>query len=44
MVVYRPADEVTRDAIKRLLAGEGTDAQFPCWETHQHRAATLAVS
>jgi transcriptional regulator with XRE-family HTH domain len=44
MVVYRPADEVTRDAIRRLLAGEGTDAQFPCWELHRHRAAELTVS
>jgi MmyB-like transcription regulator ligand binding domain/Helix-turn-helix domain len=44
MVVYRPADEVTRDAIKRLLAGEGTGAHFPCWPLHQRRAAELTVS
>jgi transcriptional regulator with XRE-family HTH domain len=42
MVVYRPADEVTRDAITKLLAGEGTDAQYPCWEAHQRRKAGLA--
>jgi transcriptional regulator with XRE-family HTH domain len=42
MVVYRPADAVTRDAIARLLAGEGTDAQYPCWEEHQQRKSTLA--
>jgi transcriptional regulator with XRE-family HTH domain len=42
MVVYRPADEVTRDAITRLLAGEGADAQYPCWEAHQQRKAGLA--
>ena len=42
MVVYRPADEVTRDAIARLLAGEGKDAQYPCWEAHQQRKAGLA--
>jgi hypothetical protein len=44
MVVYRPADDVTRVAIDKLLAGDGTDAHFPCWETHQRRAADLAVS
>jgi hypothetical protein len=42
MVVYRPADEVTRDAIARLLAGEGADAQYPCWEAHQRRKTSLA--
>jgi len=42
MVVYRPADEVTRDAIARLLAGEGKDARYPCWEAHQQRKAGLA--
>ena len=44
IVVYRPADDVTRVAIDKLLAGDGTDARFPCWETHQRRAADLAVS
>ena len=33
-----------KQAITGLLAGEGTDAHFPCWELHQQRAATLAVS
>jgi transcriptional regulator with XRE-family HTH domain len=42
MVVYRPADELTRDAITRLLAGEGWDARYPCWEAHQRRKADLA--
>jgi transcriptional regulator with XRE-family HTH domain len=42
MVVYRPADEVTRQAIAGLLAGEGTDAHYPCWEAHQRRKADLA--
>jgi hypothetical protein len=42
MVVYRPADEVTRKAIARLLAGDGIDARFPCWEAHQQRKASLA--
>jgi transcriptional regulator with XRE-family HTH domain len=44
MVVYRPADEVTRDAITSLLAGVGTGARFPCWPAHQRRAASLAAS
>jgi hypothetical protein len=35
MVVYHPADEVTRQAIGSLLAGEGVDAKFPCWQSHQ---------
>jgi len=42
IVVYRPADEVTGDAIARLLAGEGADARYPCWEAHQQRKASLA--
>jgi len=42
MVVYRPADEMTRDAITRLLAGEGADARYPCWKAHQQRKAGLA--
>ena len=44
IVVYRPADEITRKAIAALLAGEGVDAHYPCWELHQQRAADLAVS
>ena len=42
MVVYRPADEATRVAIAGLLAGEGIDARYPCWEAHQRRKAGLA--
>ena len=42
MVVYRPADEVTREAITRLLAGDGAGARYPCWEAHQRRKAGLA--
>jgi hypothetical protein len=42
MVVYRPADEVTRDAIAGLLTGEGAGARYPCWEAHQQRKASLA--
>jgi hypothetical protein len=42
MVVYRPADEATRLAIAGLLAGEGIDAWYPCWEAHQRRKAGLA--
>jgi hypothetical protein len=44
IVVYRPADEVTRKAITTLLTGEGIDVHYPCWEFHQQRAAELAVS
>jgi hypothetical protein len=44
IVVYRPADDVTREAIGSLLAGEGVDARFPCWEFHQRHAAELAAS
>ena len=29
MVVYTPADEECRTAIGKLLAGEGTDAEYP---------------
>jgi hypothetical protein len=42
MVVYRPADEVTRDAIAGLLAGAGAGARYPCWEAHQQRKTSLA--
>ncbi len=44
LVVYRPADEVTREAIGKLMAGEGTSDQFPCWAAHQRQAADLAMS
>jgi len=43
MVVYRPADEITRQAISELLSGHGADEHFPCWAAHQQRAADLAV-
>ena len=42
MVVYRPADEVTREAISKLLAGDGTGDRYPCWAEHQRRKAGLA--
>jgi hypothetical protein len=44
MVVYRPADEITRQAISELLAGQGVNEHFPCWEFHRQRAAELAGS
>ncbi|HEV3380183.1 MAG TPA: helix-turn-helix transcriptional regulator [Trebonia sp.] len=34
MTVYTPADEDSRTALKRLAAGEGRDARFPCWPAH----------
>jgi hypothetical protein len=30
MHVYTPADDVSRDILERIVAGEGTDARFPC--------------
>ena len=44
MVVYTPADEETRAAISRLLAGDGTDARYPCAPAHQRRRAELAAT
>ena len=41
MVVYTPADEECRTAIGKLLAGEGADAQYPCWDSHQRQRAEL---
>jgi hypothetical protein len=41
MVVYRPADEITREAIGKPLSGVGTDARYPCWAEHQRRKARL---
>jgi transcriptional regulator with XRE-family HTH domain len=35
MVVYTPADEITRAAVASLIAGEGADARYPCWEAHR---------
>jgi transcriptional regulator with XRE-family HTH domain len=34
MVVYTPADDATRRAVAGLIAGQGTDARFPCWPAH----------
>src|SRR5262249_59055730 len=41
VVVYTPADEVTRRAVDGLLRGEGTDARFPCWDHHERQRAEL---
>lgn len=41
VVVYTPADEVTRQAVAGLLRGEGTDARFSCWDSHQRQLAEL---
>ena len=41
MVVYTPADEITRQAVAGLLCGEGTDARFACWDSHQRQRAAL---
>ena len=35
MVVYTPADEATRQALHRLVAGDGSDARYPCWQLHR---------
>ena len=37
VVVYTPADETTRQAVAGLLRGEGADARFPCWDSHQRQ-------
>jgi hypothetical protein len=44
IVVYTPADEETRTAISKLLAGDGTDAQYPCAPAHARRRAELAAA
>ena len=44
IVVYTPADEETRTAISKLLAGDGTDAQYPCAPAHERRRAELAAA
>jgi hypothetical protein len=41
VVVYTPADEVTRRAVDGLLRGEGADARFPCWDSHRRQRAEL---
>jgi transcriptional regulator with XRE-family HTH domain len=35
MVVYTPADDATRAAVASLIAGEGSDARYPCWDGHR---------
>ncbi len=42
VVVYTPADEACRIAVERLLAGDGTDAHYPCWPAHQQHRALAA--
>jgi hypothetical protein len=44
IVVYTPADETCRVAIDRLLAGDGTDAHYPCWPAHQRSRELAAQS
>ena len=46
MVVYTPADEVTRAAVASLIAGEGADTKYPCWAEHrrQQDAGELALA
>jgi transcriptional regulator with XRE-family HTH domain len=34
MVVYTPADDATCAAVASLIAGDGADARYPCWEAH----------
>jgi transcriptional regulator with XRE-family HTH domain len=41
VVVYTPADDVTRQAVAGLLRGEGRDARFPCWDSHQRKRSEL---
>jgi hypothetical protein len=41
VVVYTPADEVTRQAVAGLLRGDGADARFSCWDSHQRQWAEL---
>jgi transcriptional regulator with XRE-family HTH domain len=42
VVVYTPADETGRVAIDRLLAGDGTDAHYPCWPAHRRSRELVA--
>jgi hypothetical protein len=41
VVVYTPADAITQQAITGLLRGEGADARFPCWDSHQRQRSEL---
>lgn len=43
MTVYTPADSSSRAALKRLAAGDGRDAHFPCWPAHSPER-TLATA
>jgi transcriptional regulator with XRE-family HTH domain len=42
MVVYTADDAETRRAMAHVVA-DGTDAHFPCWESHQARQRELAL-
>jgi hypothetical protein len=39
MVVFTPSDEVSREALARVAAGEGRDVHYPCWPAHQPASA-----
>jgi hypothetical protein len=43
MTVYTAADELSRQALARLAAGEGRDAHFSCWPAHSLERAVVAV-
>jgi transcriptional regulator with XRE-family HTH domain len=40
MTVYTAADEPSSEALRRLAAGDGTDAHFPCWPAHDPKRIT----
>jgi transcriptional regulator with XRE-family HTH domain len=42
MVIYTPDDPRSERAVARLAAGEELTARFPCWDSHDPRAARLA--
>ncbi|HUN31177.1 MAG TPA: helix-turn-helix transcriptional regulator [Trebonia sp.] len=44
MLVYTPSDAESRIALDRLAAGEGTEAHFPCWPTHDPQRPELAAA
>jgi transcriptional regulator with XRE-family HTH domain len=44
MVVYTPADERCRRALRSLLAGAGMDAHYPCWQAHRRAREQAAAS
>jgi hypothetical protein len=43
MTVYTAADEPSKEALRRLAAGEGADAHFPCWPHHAPERMMAAV-